>query len=42
MMLSSLSIFHIHFKGDVRPDWRCRGYVVMIILMIVGDAEDAR
>ena len=26
----------------VRPYWRCRGCVVMIIIMTVGDAEDAR
>ena len=30
------------FKGSVRPDWRCRGCVVMIIIMTAGDAEDAR
>ena len=44
MMLSSLSVllFHIRFKGSVRADWRCRGCVVMIIIMTVGDAEDAR
>ena len=26
----------------VRPDWRCRGCVVIIIIMTVGDEEDAR
>ena len=26
----------------IRLDWRCRGCVVMIIIMTVGDAEDAR
>ena len=41
MMLSSLS-FYIRFKGGVRADWRCRGCVVMIIIMTAGDAEDAR
>ena len=41
MMLSSLS-FSIRFKGGVKADWRCRGCVVMIIIMTVGDAEDAR
>ena len=29
-------------KSPVRPDWRCRGCVVIIIIMTVGDAEDAR
>ena len=29
-------------KSPVRPDWRCRGCVVIIIMMTVGDAEDAR
>ena len=37
-----LCLFHIRFKSPVRPDWRCRGCVVIIIMMIVGDAEDAR
>ena len=32
----------IRFKSPVRPDWRCRGCVVIIIMMTVGDAEDAR
>ena len=35
-------VFHIRFKSPVRPDWRCRGCVVIIIMMTVGDAEDAR
>ena len=35
-------LFHIRFKSPVRPDWRCRGRVVIIIIMTVGDAEDAR
>ena len=35
-------LFHIRFKSPVRPDWRCRGCVVIIIIMTVGDAEDAR
>ena len=30
------------FKSPVGPDWRCRGCVVMIIMMTVGDADDAR
>ena len=33
---------YIRFKGSARPDWRCRGCVVMIIIMTAGDAEDAR
>ena len=37
-----LYLFHIRFKSPVRPDWRCRGFVVIIIMMTVGDAEDAR
>ena len=37
-----LYLFHIRFKSPVRPDWRCRGRVVIIIIMTVGDAEDAR
>ena len=41
MMFSSLS-FYVRFNGDVRADWRCRGCVDMIIIMTVGDAEDAR
>ena len=34
-------LFYIRFKVT-RPDWRRRGCVVMIIIMTVGDAEDAR
>ena len=37
-----LYVFHIRVKSLVRPDWRCRGCVVIIIMMTVGDAEDAR
>ena len=37
-----LYLFHIRFKSPVRPDWRCRGCVIIIIMMTVGDAEDAR
>ena len=37
-----LYLFHIRFKSPIRPDWRYRGCVVIIIIMIVGDAEDAR
>ena len=37
-----LYLFHIRFKSPIRPDWRCRGCVVIIIIMTVGDAEDAR
>ena len=36
------SLFHIRFKSAVGADWRCRGCVVIIIIMTVGDAEDAR
>ena len=32
----------MHDDGYHRPDWRCRGCVVIIIMMTVGDAEDAR
>ena len=39
---TALYVFHIRFKSPVRPDWRCRGCVAMIIRMTVGDAEDAR
>ena len=35
-------LVYLGFKGSVRPDWRCRGCVVMIIIMTAGDAEDAR
>ena len=43
-------LFHIRFKSavradwrrSVRADWRCRGCVVIVIIMTVGDAEDAR
>ena len=31
-----LYVFHIRFKSPVRPDWRCRGCVVIIIIMTVG------
>ena len=37
-----LYVFQIRFKSPVRPDWRCRGCVVIIIMMTVGEAEDAR
>ena len=32
--------FHTRFKSAVRPDWKCRGCVVMIVMMTAGDAED--
>ena len=35
-------LFYVRFKGSVRPGWRCRGCVVMIVIMTVGDAEDAQ
>ena len=35
-------VFSIRFNCGVRADWRCSGCVVMIIIMTVGDAEDAR
>ena len=35
-------LVYIGFKGSVRPGWRCRWCVVMIIIMTAGDAEDAR
>ena len=35
-------LFHIRFKSAVRADWRCSGCVVTVIIMTVGDAEDAR
>ena len=39
----SLSLcFSYTIQKSVRPDWRCRGCVVIIIMMTVGDAEDAR
>ena len=28
--------------SPVRPDWRCRGCVVILIMITVDDAEDAR
>ena len=34
-------LFHICFKCAVRPDWKCRGCVVLIIMITAGDAEDA-
>ena len=34
-------LFHTRFKSPVRADWRCRGCVVIIIIMTVGDGEDA-
>ena len=37
-----LIFFYIRFNCGVRADWRCSGCVVMIIIMTVGDAEDAR
>ena len=33
-------LFYIRFKCPVRPDWRCRRCVDMIIMMTAGDAED--
>ena len=33
-------MFFVHVSKV--PDWRCRGCVVIIIMMTVGDAEDAR
>ena len=35
-------LFYIRVKCSVRPNWRRRGCVVMISIMTVGDAEDAR
>ena len=35
------SSFHIRFKCAVRPDWKCRGCVVLIVMITAGDAEDA-
>ena len=32
----------LRFKSAARADWRCRGCVVIVIIMTVGDAEDAR
>ena len=34
-------LFHIRFKYAVRPDWKCRGCVVMIVMAIAADAGDA-
>ena len=28
-----LYVFYIRFKSPVRPDWKCRGCVVIIIMM---------
>ena len=41
-MMMSLSIFNTFQSGGVRADWRCSGWIVMIIIMTVGDAKDAR
>ena len=35
-------LFHIRFNSAVRGDWRCRGCVVIVIIMTVGDAKGAR
>ena len=35
-------LFHLRSKSPVGRDWRGRGRVVIIIMMTVGDAEDAR
>ena len=41
MMRILIFMFFIHVsKSPGRPDWRCRGCVVIIIMMTVGDAED--
>ena len=32
-----LYVFHIRFKSPVRPDWRCRGCVVITTMVIIGD-----
>ena len=41
-MMTTVLILFLHFKSAVRADWRCRGCVVIVIIMTVGDAEDAR
>ena len=41
IVVITISFYTIHFKCGVRHHWRCRGRVVMIILMTAGDAEDA-
>ena len=35
-------LLYIRFKGSVKADWRCRGCVVMIIIMTVNDAKNTR
>ena len=35
-------IFHICFKCAVRPDWRCRGYVVTIVMRTASDADESK
>ena len=35
-------LYLMRFKSAVRAAWRCRGCIVIIIIMTVGDAEDAR
>ena len=35
-------LFHVRFNSPVRVDWRCRGCVVIITIMTVGGAEDAK
>ena len=34
-------LFHIRFRCAVRPDCKCRGCVVMIVMITASDAEDA-
>ena len=34
--------FYIRFKRSVKADWSCRRCIVMIVIVTLGDAEDAR
>ena len=34
-------LFHVRFKCAVRPDWKCRGYGVTIVMITAADAGDA-
>ena len=41
MMVTVMMTMMGHGYDPVRAGWRCRGCVVIIIIMTVGDAEDA-
>ena len=41
MTIDDIIALFVRFKCAVRPGWRCTGFVVMIVMITAGDAEDA-